>query len=75
MARARTLLIAAFLAAPAACGSGGAPSAQEKRELDEAERMLDQAPNSLAGIDETMLIEVNQPETGEPKPPSGTDDR
>ena len=75
MARAQALLIAAFLAAPAACGSGGAPSSQEKRDLDEAEHMLNEAPNSLAGIDETMLIEANQPETGEPERGPGTDDR
>ncbi len=75
MARSRALLIAAALALLASCGSEGAPSAQENREMDEAERMLDEAADNLADIDENMLLEANRADAGEPEPASGGDDR
>ncbi len=36
----------------AGCGEPSAPSAEENRQLDEAARMLDAAPDTLANIDE-----------------------
>lgn len=37
----------------------GAPSSQQNRDLQEAERMLEEAPNSLDEIDENALLESN----------------
>ena len=46
----------------AGCGGDkGAPTAEQNRELDQAEQMLNEAPNDLEGIDEGALGETNAP--------------
>ena len=52
----RTLLACAALALSAACGGDSeAPSAEQDREMDSAAEMLDEAPNSLAEVDDGGL--------------------
>ncbi len=43
--------------------------------MNEAERMLDEAANSLANIDENMLLDSNRTNGGEPEPRSDGDAR
>ena len=38
-----------------ACGDSSRPSAEESEQLNNAEKMLDQADNELAGIEENTL--------------------
>ena len=53
-----TTVIALLAASAAACGGdSGAPTAEENRELDAAEAMLDDAPNSLSEVENDALAE------------------
>ena len=43
-----------------ACGSSTQPSSEDSRQLDNAEEMLNSAPEELSGIDATGLDEPEQ---------------
>ena len=50
----RALLLIAIAAATTGCGGDAdAPSAEQNRALDSADRMLDDAPNSLDQVENT----------------------
>ena len=51
---ARTLALVAALLATACQGDDSAPSSEENRQLDTAENLLEDAPNQLQSVGETL---------------------
>lgn len=45
----------------ASCGGSDTPTAKQNEQLNRAENMLDEAPNTLSGIDENRLDDSRSP--------------
>ncbi|MFP5328577.1 MAG: hypothetical protein ACLGHC_00345 [Alphaproteobacteria bacterium] len=56
----------ALLSLAACSGDSGAPTEEQKAELDRAEQMLNEAPADLSGIDENALGDASPAEDPQP---------
>ena len=61
----RALALLLIAAAAGGCGRSTAPSAEQNAVLDDAGRMLDEAPDKLNAVDDAGIASNRSAETGE----------